>query len=448
MEIKDYIEPSGFRNIGGDLMALDLEMANSFQNEPSVICMVGIETFDPRTKETRAYIASIAERGEEKELILWLLDELKAFRKNYPRGKLLTFSGLDNDMRWLQERLERLEVKPKDGSVLGKMGHVDLKVEFFQRTQNGKISLKKLEEIFGIARNSTVNSRKVSYILTDVIKKNKGVGAIPERIFGYLREDVHNLLDIYERWPETSLDEFNLPDLEYHGYVKSIINTVAKFINSRQNRNGFRKEFAALKAYHRELQEAMQHTLKVETFEHFRLPAFPEIRIRHPEFERITKKHRFLASVQIVDEKTGAYRFRRELFKPKGALAVVRQGKKVLMIRRADSLERAAGFWGLPGGVVEQGETATECARRELSEEVNLEGNVIGVIGSSESYTGQYELIWVELEVDDLSTLRPKPDEVGEVRWIAPGELSSLEPLIQDVEENFGRFLGKDWRRG
>lgn len=448
MEIKEYTEPADLDNVPGDLMALDLEMANSFQREPSVICMIGIETFDPRRKETRAQIATIAERSEEGALILWLAGELKAFRKKHPKGKLLTFSGLDNDMRWLNERLERLGLKEEETAPLKLVGHVDLKVEFFHRTQNGKISLKKLEEIFGIVRNSTVSSRKVSYILTDIVRKQKGVEAIPGKIFDYLREDVHYLLEIYDRWEETSLEEFNLPDIEYHGYVNSIINTVGKFINNKKNRNGFSKEFPALKAYHRQLQDAMQQTLKAESFEQFKLPKLPDVQIRHPEFERIEKKHRFLETLRILDEKTGAYRFRRRLFKPKGALAVVRDGKKVLMIRRADTLKRAAGLWGLPGGEVERGETPTDCARRELSEEVNLDGNIIGVLGSSESYNGEFELIWVELEVEDISTLDPKPDEVGEVRWIAPGELSSLEPLIPGVEESFSRFLGRDWDRG
>ncbi len=447
IEIREYIEPAGYRNLGGDLMALDLEMANSFRAEPSVICMVGLEIFDKKRREIRARIATVATRDEERELVLWLLGEVNAFRQEHPGGRLLTFSGLDNDMRWLNERLERLDVRAPENEVLNRVGHCDLKVEFFQRTQNGKISLKKLEEIFGIERVSTVSSRKVSYVLTDVVRKDKGVEAIPERFFAYLREDVHNLLDIFDRWEETPLDQFNLPDTEYHGYVNSIINTVGKFVNNKKNRNGFGKELTPLRVYHRGLQDAMQQTQHEESFENFRLPAFPDLRIRHPDFERIVKKHRFLQSMRIVDEGTGAYRLRRKLFKPKGALAVVRQGRKVLMIRRAAHLKRAAGFWALPGGEVEQGETPTECARRELSEEVGLEGEVIGVLGSSDSYSGVYELVWGELEVKDVSTLRPKYDEVAQIRWVAPEELASLEPLIPGVEESFGRFLGKDWER-
>jgi 8-oxo-dGTP diphosphatase len=445
MDVKEYFEPVDFKHMRGNVLALDLEMANSFQKAPSVICMIGVESYDARKKQCYGRIASIARRSEEKEIILWLLDQLSGLLEKHPDGKLLTFSGIDNDMRWLSDRLEPLGLGAPEDTPLHKLAHVDLKAEFFQRTQNSKISLKKLEEIFGIERTSTVSSRKVSYILTDVIKKNKGEAAIPERIFQYLREDVHNLLRIHERWQETSLEKYNLPDLEYHGYVRSMINTVGKFINGGGNRNGYRKESVALKAYHRALQQGMQESLKCETFENFQLPEFPDARISHPEYERIVKKHRFLESVQIVDSKTGAYRFKRELFKPKGALAVVRKEGKVLMIRRAEHLERAGGFWGLPGGEVEKGETPAECARRELKEEINLDSRVAGVLGSSTSFNGRYELIWVELEVEDYSGLRPNTKEVGEVRWVAPRELGGLDPLIPGAVEGFERFLGKAW---
>ena len=56
-----------------------------------------------------------------------------------------------------------------------------------------------------------------------------------------------------------------------------------------------------------------------------------------------------------------------------------------------------------------------------------------------------FELIWVELEVEDISPLRPDPKEVGEARWISPGELTSLEPLIPGTVQGFGRFLGGVW---
>ena len=147
----------------------------------------------------------------------------------------------------------------------------------------------------------------------------------------------------------------------------------------------------------------------------------------------------------MVDSDSGAYRLRRELFRPRGALAVVRHEGKLLMIRRADTVNRAAGMWGLPGGEVEKGETPEQCAIRELKEEVNLVGESINVLGRSDSYNGEYDLTWVEIEVDDVSTLRPNTREVSIIRWLEPGAVSGLNPLIPGALEGFARFLGSDW---
>lgn len=448
MDVKTFVVPSELHNVSGDLLAIDLEMANSFRTGPSVICMIGIEFYEPGKKRTCASIGYITRRSEEKELVAWLLDQLARFRRRHREGRLLSFSGLDNDVRWLKERLERHDLADPEDSILDEMGHVDLKVEFRRRTQSDNISLKRLEEICGIERGSSVTSKKVSYILTDLVKKDKLDTTIPDRLHEYLRDDVHNLFLIFDRWQNLRLEPHNLPDEEVHTLLASIIRTADKFVRTNQNRNGYRKEFAALKTYHAALRERMSRVLAEESFENFSLPDFPPVRIKLPDFERLRKKHNYLGSIQMVDDQTGAYRLRRVFFRPRGALAVVRRGGRLLMIRRAESLKRAAGLWGLPGGEQEKGETPEQCAQRELWEELRLEGKVAGVLGKSASYNGEYELIWVELAVEDVSTLDPYPEEVGEVRWVTPEELALLEPLIPRAREGFAEFLGAEWGAG
>ena len=55
------------------------------------------------------------------------------------------------------------------------------------------------------------------------------------------------------------------------------------------------------------------------------------------------------------------------------ARVVVTHGDKVLLIRRSKSDGSRAGFWEMPGGIVEDGESFEEAARREVKEETGLE---------------------------------------------------------------------------
>lgn len=446
VEVKEFTYPGKLENVPSNVMALDLEMANSFRSEPSVICMVGLETYSEELEETVAQIGWITDREDEEALVVWLLETMEALEEKVDDPKFITFSGSHNDIPWLKERMQRFNIPQEKKGVFQRFGHIDLKTEFYKRTQNDNISLKRLEDIFDITRLSEVSSRKVSFILTDLVKKEAEGKQIPERLFQYLGEDVRNLLLIYNRWEETPLETHNLSDLEYSSLSESLIRTTSKFIASPKMQIKFAPEIENLKPYLDQLQIAQENAVSAKSFEKHTLPPFPQVDIRHGEFDRIKKKHRFLESIEVSDPQTGAYRLRERFFNPKGALVVVRKGKSVLMIRRAEGLERAGGFWGLPGGVVENGETPTECALRELKEELGLEGEVRKVLGSAPSYTGEYELIWVEVEVEDTEKLSPRAEEVAEARWVEPQELSELDPLIPGAVKGFEAFLGKEWR--
>ncbi|NKY49414.1 NUDIX domain-containing protein [Nocardia vermiculata] len=62
--------------------------------------------------------------------------------------------------------------------------------------------------------------------------------------------------------------------------------------------------------------------------------------------------------------------------KPGASALVVDDSGRVLMQRRGDS-----GNWSLPGGIMEVGETLSECAVRETREETGLEIEVTGLLG-------------------------------------------------------------------
>ncbi|MQY18709.1 NUDIX hydrolase [Nocardia macrotermitis] len=62
--------------------------------------------------------------------------------------------------------------------------------------------------------------------------------------------------------------------------------------------------------------------------------------------------------------------------KPGASALVVDELGRVLMQRRGDS-----GNWSLPGGIMEVGETLSECAVRETREETGLDIEITGLLG-------------------------------------------------------------------
>lgn len=65
-------------------------------------------------------------------------------------------------------------------------------------------------------------------------------------------------------------------------------------------------------------------------------------------------------------------------------LAVTLRGDDALLVRRRNPPD--AGLWGFPGGHVELGETALQCAARELAEET-------GVIATPRQYLDNVDVI-------------------------------------------------------
>ncbi len=444
MKIDTVELPHRLGRLGPDHLGFDVEMANSFRDELPVICMLGIEHGAEQRGSCISTIATITRREEEPELIRWFLATLGEFAARHPSPKLLTFSGTDNDLPWVKERVQRFGIADSHARALETIEHIDLKLAFHARTQHNNISLKKLEERFGIQREAQLTSKKVSYLLTDILRRG-AAEAIPQKIHGYLREDVHHLLVIFDRWSEVPLEHLSLSESDYINQAASLVRLVRRLAVQPPNRLGGVAERERLRGYLEAVERMLDEGLTRGTLADFRLPELPRLSGRHPDLERLVKKHANLNQIEIVEPGSGAYRLARVLHKPKGILIVVRREGRVLMIRRADGLKRAPGVWGLPGGVMEPGESPREGALRELQEELNLTGRPLQVLGSGPSFNGEYELFWVEVAVDDFAPLQPRPEEVAEARWIAPRELATLQPLIRGAVEGFQRFLGSDW---
>lgn len=111
------------------------------------------------------------------------------------------------------------------------------------------------------------------------------------------------------------------------------------------------------------------------------------------------------------------------------AAVIIEDG--LLFLARRGPAEKLAGFWELPGGKVEQGESLQQCLERELMEELEMDA-VAGNVLASTTYTydhGSFEMTAISvtrrsdysLAVHDLA------------RWVSRGDLQGLDVAPADV---------------
>jgi ADP-ribose pyrophosphatase YjhB (NUDIX family) len=99
--------------------------------------------------------------------------------------------------------------------------------------------------------------------------------------------------------------------------------------------------------------------------------------------------------------------------------AVIERDGRVLLARRRD-----IGWWNLPGGGVEPGESITEGLQRELREEIGAEAEIVRLAGVySKPQKSEVVLVFLcRLPTDHESALRTT-EEVSELGWFAASEL-------------------------
>jgi 8-oxo-dGTP diphosphatase len=76
---------------------------------------------------------------------------------------------------------------------------------------------------------------------------------------------------------------------------------------------------------------------------------------------------------------------------PASCLVVVDNRNRVLLVKR--SVEPKKGFWCLPGGFMELGESPEKAALRELEEETGLSGRIEMLLGVSSNPSAQYHTV-------------------------------------------------------
>jgi 8-oxo-dGTP diphosphatase len=127
--------------------------------------------------------------------------------------------------------------------------------------------------------------------------------------------------------------------------------------------------------------------------------------------------------------------------------AVFREGR-VLIVRRARV--PLLGYFSLPGGGVEVGETMASALARELMEEVGIEAEIVAFNRHVEAIVPEGDRVRAHFVIASFVArwIRGEPrlsDEVDAVEWIDPaaGLPSPATPELGEVVANAARIEGR-----
>ncbi len=111
--------------------------------------------------------------------------------------------------------------------------------------------------------------------------------------------------------------------------------------------------------------------------------------------------------------------------------SILIENGKLLLVKRA--YEPFAGQWALPGGRIDEGETAEECLIREMREETNLEVRPVKFTGLySDPKRDPRGVIAAAYLVERISGEPKAGDDAAEVAWF---DLGKLPPLCTDHQK-------------
>lgn len=126
---------------------------------------------------------------------------------------------------------------------------------------------------------------------------------------------------------------------------------------------------------------------------------------------------------------------------PNAASVALLRGGQVLLIQRARAPWE--GAWSLPGGRLEPGETAEDCAARELQEEMGLRVAELRPVARLVLGESRLRLQVFGTEVFD-GDIVPN-DEIAAWQWVRRGEEAGLSttPHLSEVLERAFRLFDR-----
>ena len=128
-----------------------------------------------------------------------------------------------------------------------------------------------------------------------------------------------------------------------------------------------------------------------------------------------------------------AFDFSADPSRRKGVVAVIFRGKRLLVIRRSQTVT-APGMLCLPGGGIEVGESESQALVREMLEELNVKVEPVRLCWRSTTTWGT-NLAWWLATIQDTHEPIANPDEVEEIYWMTKTEILNSSSMLPSLPQ-------------
>lgn len=124
--------------------------------------------------------------------------------------------------------------------------------------------------------------------------------------------------------------------------------------------------------------------------------------------------------------------------------ALIRDGERFLLIQRGRPPFQ--GFWSLPGGGIELGETVEEALKREVREETGLEIGIRRFLGYAdaidydEAGRVRYHYVILYAEAEVRGGALAAADDAAAARWVTAADIAGMR--VTDAVERTLAWVG------
>ncbi|MGH8014002.1 MAG: NUDIX domain-containing protein [Candidatus Binataceae bacterium] len=117
-----------------------------------------------------------------------------------------------------------------------------------------------------------------------------------------------------------------------------------------------------------------------------------------------------------------------------GVHAVIEAHGRILVLKRASTMNYRPASWDLPGGHLSLGEAVEQCLLREVNEETGLDVVIVRMLGFNHAGGPYIQVLYACSVVEAKCEIRLLPWEHAEARWVTLKELCAMSPLIPYLE--------------